>query len=295
MKKVDEEFQTIKVTQTATTGKSTASTRTFSQAEEKEIAKIAQLAQAESQHFSVSEVAAIEKQQPVSVLREEFCEHADSLVVYESEGTIFVFAFRSAVANDEDVTFLGKFSFSRDALTDKQVLEKATAVRSAYKEESALSAIVEKHSSYAGLAPEQTEVKQLGDYTRAAFVFTVDGFRNRFLVDGSPAGAYEIIEECRLEKTKDVYTETKVSVTGETSVATNDVVRVVKEDQTAKEVVENIKREVPQVQQQEPVAIKITDYEKKTEYVVNFEQASEEETLTKQEVLVVHDKVSHNN
>lgn len=231
----------------------------------------------------------------MSVLREEFCDHADSLVVYESEGTVFAFAFRSAVSADEDAAFLGKTSFARVAMSDKEVVEKATALRSTYSHENALAAIVSKHSSYAGLVPEQTEVKQLGDFTRAAFVFTVDGFRNRFLVGGAPSGSYEIIEECRLEKSKEVYTETKVSVTGETSIATNDVVRVVKEDQTAKEVIENIRREVAEVRAQEPTAIKITDYEKKIEFVVDFEKLSEEQTLTRQEVLVVHDKVSHNN
>ena len=126
-------------------------------------------------------------------------------------------------------------------------------------------------------------------------MFTADGFRNRFLIGGAPSGEYEIIEECRLEKVKEVYTETKVTVTGETTMSTNDIVKVIKEDQTAKEVIENIKREVVEVKEQEPVNIVMTDYEKKTEYVVNFELHSEKEPVTQQQVVVVHDKVTHNN
>jgi len=59
--------------------------------------------------------------------------------------------------------------------------------------------ITDLHPSYATLKPESVDVKQLGDYVRASFVFVADGFSNRVIIEKAPTGAYSVIEECRLE------------------------------------------------------------------------------------------------
>lgn len=77
--------------------------------------------------------------------------------------------------------------------------------------------------------------------------------------------------------------------------------------------IENIKHEVTELKESTPVNIKVTDYEEKTEYVVQFETKTVEkveqtpeqvkagepekthEVTVTEEVSVVHDKVKHTN
>lgn len=161
------------------------------------------------------------------------------MLIFEISGTVYVLAFRETLASeDSDLEFLGKFSFpKKESMTEEQIIELATAPRSPYDSESATGAVVAKHTDYSTLKPESQEDKQLGDFHRITLLYKKDGFLNRFLISGSPAGQYEIIEECRLEKVEEVveevFTETKVTVTGETVLITNDVEKV-KEDTTAK-------------------------------------------------------------
>ncbi len=78
---------------------------------------------------------------------------------------------------------------------------------------------------------------------------------------------------------------------------TNDIQKVTKNDETVKEVIQNVQREVVEVKEAEPVQIKTTEFEKTTEYVVKFESpaATPEEKPVIQEVTIIHDKVDHSN
>lgn len=247
-----------------------------------------------SHHFSSHEIEIFENNDPLTVIGQRFCHTADYVLIFEVASTIYVLAFRASLPHDDSLSFLGKFSFPKEeSMTEQDIIAKATAVRLSFDSEAAFNAITSKHDDYTGLKAQSEEAVQLGDYLRISYVINKEGFLNRFLISGSAAGQYEIIEECRLEKVKETHTETKVTVTGETLISTNDVEKVVKEDKTAKEVIDSIKREVSELKESTPVNVQMTDYDKKTEYVVSFEtKVSEEETKT-EEVSVVHDKVSH--
>lgn len=158
-------------------------------------------------------------------------------------------------------------------MTEQDIISKATTLRSQLNEGLSWEAITNLHPNYASVKADIVESKQLGDSIRTSYVFVADGFLNRILVGGEPNGKYEVIEECRLEKVKPTITETKVTLTGETQVFSNDVEKIVKEDTTAKEVIEDIKREVKELAESVPVSVKITEFDKKTEYVVNLEIA----------------------
>ena len=219
------------------------------------------------------------------------------MVVFEVSNTIYVLAFRASLTDNDNIDFLGKFSFPKEEqMTEQDIITRATAVRSEFDSQSAYSAIAAKHEEYKGLEAQSQEVVQLGDFLRISYVIKKDDYLNRFLISGSPAGQYEVIEECRLEKVKEVHTETKVIVTGETVMSTNDVDKVVKEDKAAKQVIEEIKHKVEELKEGTPVNVQVTDYDKKTEYVVAFEtKPTETEEKKIEEVSVVHDKVTHKN
>ena len=54
--------------------------------------------------------------------------------------------------------------------------------------------ITDLHPSYAAVKPESVDVKQLGDYVRASFVFVSDGYSNRVIIEKSPVEEYTVIE-----------------------------------------------------------------------------------------------------
>ena len=175
---------------------------------------------------------------------------------------IYVFAFR--LNRDQDsFDYLGKYSFAKeDTMTEKDIISKATQVRGSFDEEKALNSIVSLHEDYAGLKPSSVSLTQLGEEVRGSIVIVNNDYLNRFLVATSSSGSskYKVIEECQIEKIKPIQTETKVTVTGETSIITNDIEKIIKEDKTAKEVIQNIKREVPEMKENKPVEVQRTDY-----------------------------------
>lgn len=161
-------------------------------------------------------------------------------------------------------------------MSNQDILEKSTLLKpeTNFEENVAWKVITDLHPSYVTLKPESVDVKQLGDYVRASFVFVSDGFSNRVIIEKSPAGTYDIIEECRLEPIERTETVTKVTTTGQTEMITNDIEKVTKNDETIKEVINNVQREVVEVKESEPVEIKATEFEKSTEYVVKFESVT---------------------
>ena len=283
------------MTESAVEGKKTESTRTISEEDRKTITNVVEnIKNKFTHHFSSHEIETFENNDPLTVIKQRFCHSADFVLIFEVSGTIHVLSFRSSLA-DGSLTFLGKFSFAKDkSMTEQEIITKATAVRLSFDSEAAFGAITTKNTDYTGLKAQSEEAVQLGDFLRITYVVDKDGYLNRFLVSGSAAGQYEVIEECRLEKVKETHTETKVTVTGETLISTNDVEKVVKEDKTAKEVIESIKREVTELKESTPVNVQMADYEKKAEYIVCFETKGDDTKETKiEEVLVVHDKVTH--
>ncbi len=250
-------------------------------------------------HFSTHEVELLETSQPLTVIEQEFCKHGDFILIYEFGTSIFTFAFRLPLTagheQEPEIEFLGKFSFPKESsMTTKAIIEKATAPRTTFDTQAALSAIVAAHGSYNGLKPISQEVTQMGDFLRGSLVFNVDSNVNRFLVSGSPAGQYDIIEECLLEETKEVQTEIIETVTNQVVVVTTDVENAIKQDATTKEVVSEVISKVTELKESEPTKIAVTEFTDKTEYVVEFSKTVNEEVVS-QQVTVVHDKVEQTN
>lgn len=59
--------------------------------------------------------------------------------------------------------------------------------------------------------------------------------------------------------------------------------------------IQNIKREVPEMKDNTPVQVQRTDYKETIEYVVTLEKEPVDEVKTVEKVVVIHDKVTHNN
>lgn len=60
--------------------------------------------------------------------------------------------------------------------------------------------------------------------------------------------------------------------------------------------IQNIKREVPETKDNTPVQVQRTDYKETIEYVVTLEKEQPAgEVKTVEKVVVIHDKVTHNN
>lgn len=211
-------------------------------------------------HFSSHETELLENSTPLTVIEQEFCKYGDYILIYELGTSVFTFAFRAALVGEEPaVEFLGKFSFPKESsMTMKEIISKATAPRSTFDIQSALSAIVAKHSSYEGLKPVSQEISQVGDFLRGALIFVVNKNVNRFLVSGSLAGQYDLIEECLLEETKEVHTEVIETVTEQVVVVTTDVQNAIEKDTTTREVISEVVNKVSELKESEPTKITTT-------------------------------------
>lgn len=180
----------------------------------------------------------IEDNNVLAILENSFCSSEEYVLILESNNVIYVFAFR-LIKDQEKFDYLGKHSFTKeDGMTEKDIISKATEVRSPFDQEKALASIVNLHESYAGLKPSSVSLTQLGDEVRGSIVIINNDYLNRFLVatksgssstsENSENSKYKVIEECQIEKIKSTHTETKVTVTGETSVLTNDIEKLIK-------------------------------------------------------------------
>lgn len=63
----------------------------------------------------------------MTIIETEFCNHADYMLIFEVEGTGYVFGFRSLISNSDNVEYLGVYTFNVTAqMSDKDIIAKAT-------------------------------------------------------------------------------------------------------------------------------------------------------------------------
>lgn len=78
-------------------------------------------------------------------------------------------------------------------MSDKDVMQKATAVRSSFDELKSLEVIAKNYPEFEGVSPSSVLISQLGDEVRASITFNHKNQVNRFLVAKHSESSYKII------------------------------------------------------------------------------------------------------
>ena len=290
-----EESQIISESETVEKGKETKHIKTLTP---KDVETINQLVSVSApQIANPADLKMLEEETPIEFLTQTYCSYVYYFIVFESEDNVVTgFVFRTTVTDPSDFKYLGKSSFTKtEPMTSDEIMEKLVKLQEKYDEEDVQKAVADYDSQYAGQQPDNVFADQVGEQQRFIVVYKEGESVSRFIVTKSN-GVYTVEEMCRVEpKDFKPKTTTKTKVSGEQTVKTKDVKKLLEEDEVADQIVKLVK-EKKDVEGYELDEAEVSEYADSVEYDLTYVRVdSDNGKPVKKDEIVVHDKTTHQN
>ena len=294
-KKVTEESQIISESETVEKGKETKHIKTLTPKDVETINRLVSVSA--PQIANPADLKMLGEETPIEFLTQTYCSYVYYFIVFESENHVVTgFVFRTTVTDPSDFKYLGKSSFAKtEPMTSDEIMEKLVKLQEKYDEEDVQKAVADYDSQYAGQQPDNVFADQVGEQQRFIVVYKEGESVSRFIVTKSN-GVYTVEEMCRVEpKDFKPKTTTKTKVSGEQTVKTKDVKKLLEEDEVADQIVKLVK-EKKDVEGYELDEAEVSEYADSVEYDLTYVRVdSDNGKPVKKDEIVVHDKTTHQN